>query len=125
MVEQQDFGFDEFNEGQVQREGFKVTFNEMQKRVHELAKDNGFWDCLHEKTDLVLPAKLALIHSEVSEALEADRNGAEAKAIYEELADIVIRVMDLAEAMNCDLASVIYEKHLLNMARPYKHNKKY
>ena len=43
-----------------------------------------------------------------------------------ELADIVIRVMDLCEHYGIDLEKVMEEKHKYNMERPYKHGgKKY
>lgn len=124
MDEQMEF---DFNEGECLREGFKLTFSQLQERVHDLAKRNGFWDCLHhmDNHELVVPAKLMLIASEVAEAMEADRNNMPAAAVHEELADIVIRCMDLAQALNCDLGKVIYEKHLVNLARPYKHSKRY
>ena len=88
-----------------------------QKEIHQLATQQGFWD-----HPVSIPEKLALIHSEVSEALEADRAGV---AITEELADIVIRVMDLAEHLGVDLNKAIEAKHLINLSRPYKHDKRY
>jgi NTP pyrophosphatase (non-canonical NTP hydrolase) len=41
-----------------------------------------------------------------------------------ELADIMIRVMDLAEGMGVDLGKEILEKHEYNKTRPYKHGGK-
>lgn len=43
----------------------------------------------------------------------------------DELADIVIRVMDLAEYKNIDLEAHIKAKMKYNSMRPYKHGKKY
>jgi len=103
---------------------------------------------------------LCLIHSEVSEALEADRKGRYAKTekswhikglaekefgatFYEdndflreftlsvkdtfedELADVMIRVMDLAAFKGIDLEAHIKAKMRYNAMREHKHGKKY
>lgn len=68
---------------------------------------------------------LALIHSEVSEALEADRKGNK-ENFKEELADICIRVFDVCGKMDIDLEAAILKKMEFNKIRPYKHGgKKY
>ena len=68
---------------------------------------------------------LALIHSEVSEALEADRNDRPKGDYAEELADIVIRVLDHAEEEDINLEQRIYAKMRQNEQREYKHGKEY
>jgi len=102
---------------------FEEAFNWMQASLHRTAVEKGFhqdWD-----NPLKVPTMLALVASEVSEALEAHRKGDD-DHLSEELADIVIRVMDLAEALDLDLASVIVDKAKKNKDRPYKHgNKRY
>ena len=68
--------------------------------------------------------KLALIHSEVSEAMEAHRKGLmddklpHRKGIEVELADAVIRIADLAGALKLDLGGAIAEKREFNRFRP-------
>lgn len=63
--------------------------------------------------------------------LTADENGALRRAGYakpegvpSELADIVIRAMDIAEFYGIDLGRAILEKMEYNQARPYKHGGK-
>ena len=77
-------------------------------------------------------AKLALIHSEVSEALECVRDGhyeayesetrpGKPEGLPSELADIVIRVADLAGALGIDLESAIVTKMAYNATRQHRH----
>lgn len=70
------------------------------------------------------PTKLALIHSEVSEAMEGYRKNLqddhlpERKMFEVELADAVIRIFDLAGAHNLDLGGALAEKLIYNQKRP-------
>lgn len=67
--------------------------------------------------------KIALIHSEVSEALEGlrkdkqDEHLPHRKSIEVELADAVIRIADLACALRLDLGAAIAEKMAYNAQR--------
>jgi NTP pyrophosphatase (non-canonical NTP hydrolase) len=92
------------------------------KEVHEYAKDKGWWD-----RPRPIPELLCLLHSEVSEALEAYRNDIPNDASHglaEELADLVIRVWDMSEALGLDIAKAVNEKHQKNLLRPYRHGGK-
>lgn len=106
---------------------FMQVMNRMQKRVHQTAKSKGWHD------DIKIPEKLMLIVSEVSEALEAwreqglrygiDKNG-KPYGFESELADTMIRIMDLAEYYKIPLARRILEKDNYNQTREYKHGGK-
>ncbi len=91
--------------------------------VNGIAVEHGFW-LRGVDEDGMIPTKLCLIHSEVSEAMEADRTG-NVDNFGEELADIVIRTMDLAYQLEYDLGEIIEDKIKRNDARPHKHGKRY
>ena len=86
--------------------------------IHLNARNHGWWE-----TERNIPELLCLVHSEVSEALEAYRNSDD-KNFCEELADIVIRVFDMAEGYGIDLEAEIEKKHETNKGRPWMHGGK-
>lgn len=99
--------------------------------IHDTAVTKGFWGNPHDDAplspDFVL-AKLALIHSEVSEVLEAYRKQQGSDKILEEFADIFIRTYDLIVGLaedgvleHSDIDWVIREKMSVNANRPRLH----
>ena len=97
--------------------------------IHHTAKSKGFWEDGVERNNGEM---LCLIHSEISEALEALRHGnppddkvPEFTGVETELADAVIRIMDLAHARGWCVAQAIEAKMKFNTGRPYKHGKEF
>lgn len=104
-----------------------LTITELQQICHQRSRSAGWWDDYLTMPDqyrkYFLSSRYALIHSEVTEALEGLRRGAPdshlpARPAEEvELADTIIRIMDYAGAMNMDLIGAIVEKLRYNASR--------
>lgn len=91
---------------------------ELQKLCHDIAQDKGWWLGERNNGELV-----ALIHSELSEALEGMRKD-DWDNVKEELADVVIRIMDFCEARGIDLEQNILMKIEKNKTRSFRHGGK-
>ena len=106
---------------------FSEHVNNYQTLTHRIAKAKGWHNKKRNEGEI-----LALIHSEVSEALEVLRlpdrdfqDPSERKDFLgEELADVVIRTFDFAALKNIDLSQKLYLKMLKNLKRPVNHGGK-
>jgi NTP pyrophosphatase (non-canonical NTP hydrolase) len=111
----------------------KTAGDILTKHCHEASRNAGWWhdaatgaDALANPQLLLTMTgwKLALIHSEVSEAMEGFRKDLmddklpQRKMAEVELADTVIRLFDLAGAYGFDLGAAIAEKLAYNAIRP-------
>ena len=94
--------------------------SELIEASHSIARQKGWWDQERNEGELI-----ALMHSELSEALEAMRNHSEVELIAEELADCCIRIFDYCGARKIDLDDAFTKKIEYNKGRPYRHGKKF
>ena len=105
------------------------SLEDMSKEIHNTAKEKGFWP---EKVDDVFIAKqLLMIVSEVVEAMEAIRKDKGKQEVADEMADIIIRTLDLYQGLkdngyvDADLQVALNNKTNFNKSRPERHGVKF
>ncbi len=107
----------------------KDVINDLCDKAHQTASDHGF-------DDATVGEDIALMHSELSEALEEYRHGKSPEEVYYqadsykpegipiELADVMIRIFHFAGKHGINLGQAVIEKMAYNEQRPYKHGGK-
>ena len=115
--------------------GKDIAFSELIEESYQTAKDKGWWDDDLKPEDLGLGMKIALMHSELSEALEEYRDGhdiceiwyrddGKPEGIPAEFADVIIRIADYCGHHKVPLCRAIQEKLAFNKTRPHRHGGK-
>ena len=102
--------------------------------LHRTSVEKGFWDPLKrmdEKDSFIFYSKqIAMIHSEATEVLEALRKNKGQREVVDEIADILIRALDLwagldeAGITNTSLQTALFAKADTNRNRPILHGVK-
>jgi hypothetical protein len=106
--------------------GFFVGWKVAADYMNEISHIHGWWETRHNDFE-----KMALIHSEISEAVEGLRKGnppdehlPQFKSVEVELADAVIRIMDFEVEHDLNVIGAIFAKAKFNESRSYRHGGK-
>lgn len=106
-----------------------ITIGTVAMICHQVAREHGWWDDKRTLGD-----QIALMHSELSEALEEYRNGhkphevriegTKPEGVPVELADCIIRIFDTLTYYGVDVEKVLMDKIRYNKSRPFRHGGK-
>ena len=109
--------------------GNRLTLDELQEQSHRIAVEHGWWEKERNIGEI-----LALIHSEISEALEEYRtyglvtvrfaSDGKPEGFFVELADAIIRIADVFEHYGVGMEPILRLKMEYNKKRPYRHGGK-
>lgn len=113
--------------------GFIEALKFFSEEFNDLSTRNGFWEDYPEtpaQQALADCGKIALMHSELSEALESLRKGdppddkiPDFKGSEAEFADCIIRILEFAHQKKLRVVEAVLVKHRYNQTRKYKHGK--
>ena len=112
----------------IPRQAFINSWDDLANFIHLTAVEKGWWDRERNELELIM-----LVITELSEAVEAVRhhNPPDDKiphytGLEAELADAVIRIMDMGAKLEIDIAGALIDKIVYNLGRDHKHGgKKY
>jgi NTP pyrophosphatase (non-canonical NTP hydrolase) len=105
------------------------TLEDMSREIHATAVEKGFWP--DKVDDIFITKQLMMIVSEAVEVMEAIRKDKGKQEVADEMADIVIRTLDLYEGLknndyvNSSLQESINKKTAFNKTRAEKHGVKF
>jgi len=109
-----------------------MNLDDLAETLHRTAVEKGFWNNYDDAPNEFICTKLALIHSEVTEVLEAIRKSKSEKEVMDEFADILIRTLDLYAGMNerwfkekQSMEFAMNQKRNVNSTRPKLHGNKF
>lgn len=104
-------------------------FEELSEQIHNNAVDKGFWP--EEIDDIFVTKQLMMIVSEAVEVMEAIRKSKGDEAIADEMADIIIRTLDLHVGLiehgytTVSLTDAVEKKTAFNKTRPHRNGVKF
>jgi hypothetical protein len=110
-----------------------MNIDKVAKEIHKNSAEKGFWDYMYSNAEpmgdtfIFYGKQLAMIHSEVTEVLEAIRKSKGQDQVVEEIADILIRVFDLYEGLRVagevkdSLQETLLKKIVINTHREKMH----
>jgi NTP pyrophosphatase (non-canonical NTP hydrolase) len=105
------------------------TLDEMAKDIHDTAVEKGFWP--DKVDDIFITKQLMMVVSEAVEVMEAIRKDKGKQEVADEMADIIIRTLDLYVGLkdngyvDADLQSSLNKKTSFNKTRAEKHGVKF
>ena len=116
----------------IRRRPGTKTLAEYFPEIRRLCIEKGWRENTDTRERHVFAAYLALLHSEISEALEAyrirdwssTREDGKPMGVGPELADVFIRLIDMCDLFGIDLASEIERVMAHNWTRSYQHGGK-